>query len=158
MVCLGDPALIQEQIPDVHLHIAGSNPSKAVVELACDSVTVHGYVSDERLLELYDASCAVVPLRFGAGVKGKVLEAIQHGVPLVTTSVGAEGISEADQIMGIANDTLIFASAVTKHINQSGTSPSNRISWLTKHFSRARASDCIKIGHALLRTLKPKPK
>ena len=84
--------LIQEQIPDVHLHIAGSNPSKAVVELACDSVTVHGYVSDERLLELYGrASCAVVPLRFGAGVKGKVLEAIQYGVPLVTTSVGAEG-------------------------------------------------------------------
>ena len=84
---------LRDSIPGLRLHIAGSNPSQVVLDLASDDVTVHGYVSDEELISLYGrAACAVVPLRFGAGVKGKVLEAIRYGVPLVTTSIGAEGI------------------------------------------------------------------
>ncbi len=52
-----------------------------------------GFVSEEELSRLY-AECrmVVVPLRYGAGVKGKVVEAIYNGAPIVTTSVGAEGI------------------------------------------------------------------
>ena len=42
-----------------------------------------------------------MPLRYGAGVKGKVIEAVYHGVPVVTTEVGAEGIPEADKVMRI---------------------------------------------------------
>ena len=54
-------------------------------------MTVTGYVSDAALGELYDrARVVVAPLRFGAGVKGKVVEAMRLGVPVVTTEVGAQ--------------------------------------------------------------------
>ena len=60
-------------------------------------------------LDLYSTShCAVVPLRFGAGVKGKVLEAIQYGVPLVTTLVGAEGIPDYQKVMAVSDDPRIL--------------------------------------------------
>lgn len=107
--------LIQARVPELHVHIAGSNPSSDVLALASDLVTVHGYVTDERLGELYArSSCAVVPLRFGAGVKGKVLEAIQREVPLVTTTVGAEGIPDAATVMTIADTAEAFADGVVQ--------------------------------------------
>ncbi|MGD2009115.1 MAG: glycosyltransferase family 4 protein, partial [Cellvibrionales bacterium] len=132
--------LIQDRVPDVRLHIAGSNPSRAVLDLASDSVTVHGYVSDERLLELYGrACCAVVPLRFGAGVKGKVLEAIQYGVPLVTTAVGAEGIPDAQDIMAIGRDEAGIADRVVDAIQSQSSAGDAHGSWLEHYFSPARA-------------------
>ena len=132
--------LIRDQVPDVRLHIAGSNPSKAVLDLASDSVTVHGYVSDERLLELYGrASCAVVPLRFGAGVKGKVLEAIQYGVPLVTTTVGAEGIPDAQDIMAIGRDEADIADSAVRAMQSQSSRGDAHGPWLEQHFSPARA-------------------
>lgn len=52
-----------------------------------------GFVSEEELSELYrTCRIVVVPLRYGAGVKGKVIEALYNGAPVVTTSIGAEGI------------------------------------------------------------------
>ena len=59
---------------------------------------IEGFLSDEDLEKLY-RSCrmAIVPLRYGAGVKGKVVESAYYQIPLVTTSIGAEGI---DTTMG----------------------------------------------------------
>ena len=58
-----------------------------------NGIVIKGFVSDEELERLY-ATCrvVVVPLRYGAGVKGKVLEALYNGAPVITTSIGAEGI------------------------------------------------------------------
>ncbi len=59
-----------------------------------------GRVSDDELAELYRKSrMMVVPLRFGAGVKGKVIEAFYKGLPIVSTSIGLEGIKGIDQLM-----------------------------------------------------------
>jgi glycosyltransferase involved in cell wall biosynthesis len=132
--------MIKAEVGPVHLNIAGSNPCEAVIGLACEDITVHGYVTDEQLLELYRrAACAIVPLRFGAGVKGKVLEAIKYGAPLVTTSVGAEGIPDAEQVMGIADEANDFANAVATKISQPNVSVQNRGAWLSTHFSREKA-------------------
>ena len=61
-------------------------------------------MSDEELSELYKRTkITVVPLRYGAGVKGKVVEALYNGSCIVTTSVGAEGIPEAESVMLIAD-------------------------------------------------------
>ena len=129
---------LRDSIPDLKLHVAGSNPSQEVLDLASNDVTVHGYVSDEELTLLYGrAACAVVPLRFGAGVKGKVLEAIRYGVPLVTTSVGAEGIPNAVDVMRVADDPKTFAQAVLSEL-QGGTAQKNiREAWLERHFGKA---------------------
>jgi len=138
--------LLEEEIGAVHLHIAGSNPNKAVRELASDNIKVHGYVSDEALLDLYSTShCAVVPLRFGAGVKGKVLEAIQYGVPLVTTSVGAEGIPNATEVMDVADEPEAFAHAVVAKIFGAGMVAGSdlRRGWLHEHFLEAKGKQAI---------------
>ena len=85
--------LVWERLPGTKLSLIGSNPNKEVIDLANDLVQVTGYVTDEELQIRYsDARAAVVPLRFGAGVKGKVVESLSQGVPLVTTQVGAQGL------------------------------------------------------------------
>lgn len=87
---------VRERHPGVHLHLVGSNPAAEVLELAGADVHVTGYVSDDVLKDYY-ARCrvGVAPLRFGGGMKGKVLESMRHGLPLVTTSVGVQGLSAA---------------------------------------------------------------
>ena len=128
--------LIREQVGDVHFNIAGSNPTKSVLDLASDDFMVHGYVSDERLRERYaKAACAVVPLRFGARVKEKVLDAIQYGVPLVTTGVGAEGILDADKVLDICDTSGFFAEAVASAMERTQGTYALRGTWLDENFS-----------------------
>ncbi len=96
--------LVHREIADAHLWLVGSNPTPAVQQLASEAVTVTGYVSDDRLNEFYrNARVAVVPLRFGAGVKSKVVEAMHHGLPLVTTPTGAQGVVGLDQILPVSD-------------------------------------------------------
>ncbi|GGJ44794.1 hypothetical protein GCM10011320_60330 [Neoroseomonas lacus] len=109
--------LIRQQCPEAHLVIAGSNPPENVRALACGHVIVTGRISDEELLRLYRVSrTAVVPLRFGAGVKGKVAEALHLGLPLVTTPIGAEGIPGIDEVVPISTEAPDIAEAVVRLI------------------------------------------
>jgi len=102
--------LIRAQVPQVRLCLAGSSPTEEVRALASEQVTVTGYVSEERLMSLY-RSCrvAIVPLRFGAGVKGKVLEALHYGLPLVTTSIGAQGIEGLGSVTAVTDEAAALA-------------------------------------------------
>ncbi len=98
------------QEPHVKLCLVGSKPTVEVQALASHQVEVTGWVSEEKLSELYAASrVAVVPLRFGAGVKHKVVEAMSSGVPLVTTSVGAQGLPGLENASAVADDENILA-------------------------------------------------
>lgn len=84
---------IVERFPDIIWNIVGKVSDLNRNRLIDDNIVVHGWMSDEDLKKLYDTCrIAVVPLRFGSGVKGKIIEAAYHGLPVVTTSVGAEGI------------------------------------------------------------------
>ncbi|MEO0437603.1 MAG: glycosyltransferase [Pseudomonadota bacterium] len=137
------PAL-RERLDSPHLHLVGSNPPEAVQGLACSDVTVHGYLSDAELDQLYrEAAIAVVPLRFGAGVKGKVIEAIAQGLPLVTTTIGAEGIPAAADVMWIAGNAKTFSDLICTILNSDEKRKeklSRYQSWLEEHFSRRAAS------------------
>lgn len=76
-------------------------------------VHVLGFVSDEELRSLYNrCRLVVVPLRYGAGVKGKVIEALYYGAAVVTSSVGAEGIPGAEEVMRIADHADVLAEAI----------------------------------------------
>jgi hypothetical protein len=94
------PAVWQE-CPQAVLYLVGSNPTDEVKVLAqAGRVVVTGGVSEQALAEHYaDARVSVVPLRFGAGVKLKVLETMQSGIPLVTTSVGLQGLPEVSAVL-----------------------------------------------------------
>ena len=96
--------------PGIQLHIVGSNMPDEIKSLDGDGIKVHGFLSDEALTELYQqVRASIVPLRFGAGVKGKVLEAMFHGIPVFTTTIGAEGVPSADAALFIADDAPSFA-------------------------------------------------
>ena len=99
----------------VRLSIAGSRPPAEVLALQAADIEVLGFVSDDCLRSLYrQAHIAVAPLRFGAGVKGKVIEAMARGCPVVTTGVGAQGIQGADELMFIGDRADALAAQVLR--------------------------------------------
>lgn len=106
--------LIHRRLPKLRLSLIGSNPTPEVEALASDRVTVTGFVPD---MEPYLESCrlSVAPLRYGAGVKGKVNQSLAHGLPCVMTSIAAEGMYlEHGKSAMIADSAADFAAAVVK--------------------------------------------
>jgi glycosyltransferase involved in cell wall biosynthesis len=139
--------LVTAARPQIHLHVVGSNPTDAVQALQSEQVTVYGYLSDDELDELYRrVRQVIVPLRFGAGVKGKVLEGIQKSLPLVTTSVGAEGIPEAESVMTIVDSAEDFAAAVVR-LDDGDTTALAKLEvypeWLGRNFCKGNAARII---------------
>jgi glycosyltransferase involved in cell wall biosynthesis len=105
---------IRDQVPSARLLIAGSDPPPSVRALAGEHVEVLGYVPDLAPL-LRAASVSVAPLRYGAGQKGKVGEAMSFALPVVTTSIGAEGFQLQNGTHAIvADDPADFAAAVVR--------------------------------------------
>lgn len=139
--------IITAQRPGVRLHVVGSNPTEVVQSLQCEQVLVYGYLSDEDLADLYrTVRLSVVPLRYGAGVKGKVLEAVQKNIPLVTTSVGAEGIPDAESVMTIAETAEDFAQRVIELDAGDITllaKMQNYSQWLRDNYSREHLQQVI---------------
>ena len=101
---------VWERRPEARLSLVGSNPTAEVLALASERVEVTGFVDDAELQRRYaQARVAVVPLRYGAGVKSKVVEALQQGLPLVTTSVGAQGLPGVEATCTVADDEAVLA-------------------------------------------------
>jgi glycosyltransferase involved in cell wall biosynthesis len=110
--------LVSRSIPGIVLNVVGSNPPKEILNLKSDSVNVTGYVSDEDLVEFYrKCRISVLPLRVGAGVKGKLLEAMYHRVPTVITPVAAEGVYHIDSHSIIASTPAEFAKGISRLYN-----------------------------------------
>jgi len=104
--------IIRKRI-QMNFYIVGSNPPSEIQNIKQDGVVIKGFVTDEELTELYNnCKIVVVPLRYGAGVKGKVIEAIYNGLPIITTSCGAEGIKNSEGVFVVANGEESFANAV----------------------------------------------
>ncbi len=103
---------------DIPFYIVGSKATDKIKKLHGGNIIVKGFVSEEELNRLYDTcKLVVVPLRYGAGVKGKVVEALYYGTPMVTTSVGAEGIEGVEEIIEIADEANDFAESVLRLYN-----------------------------------------
>ncbi len=101
--------------PAATLTLAGSNPTAEVMALQQDPhIEVTGQLSVEELAARYRrARVTVVPLRFGAGVKLKVVEAMQQGVPLVTTSTGLQGLPDVASAVKPTNDAETMAERIS---------------------------------------------
>lgn len=110
--------LIKRHIPEIKLYVVGSNPPEDLKAKASDDIIVTGFVTDEELEAYYNNSrLVVVPLRYGAGVKGKVVEALYYQVPVVTTLIGAEGLEHAGSVMVIEDKPTDFADSVVNLYN-----------------------------------------
>lgn len=106
--------LVLKHFPSMKLYLAGSGMPEEILKLASNNIIILGQLSDTALNSLYQkVKLIVVPLRFGAGVKGKVVEAIFNKVPVVTTSIGAEGIPHNGLLL-VKDDVDEFAEAIIK--------------------------------------------
>ncbi len=106
--------LIQGQIPDIKFHLIGSKAPQRISALNGNGVVFHGHVPD---LGPWLDGCrlSVAPLRYGAGVKGKVNISMSHGQPVVATTAGAEGIhAHAGEDIMVADNPDEFAKAVVQ--------------------------------------------
>ncbi len=106
--------LIHAQLPELQFHLIGSNAPERVRSLSGDGVVFHGFVES---LQPFLSGCrlAVAPLRYGAGVKGKVNMSMAHGQPVVATPAAVEGMfAEHERELLVAEDAPSFAREVVR--------------------------------------------
>lgn len=109
-------SLIRKQLPDVNLRIYGAYPSQKVLQLhqPKERFYIMGRAENAKSV-VSEARVVLAPLRFGAGLKGKLVEAMECGTPSVTTSIGAESMHGILPWNGfIADDPQVFADAAVQ--------------------------------------------
>ncbi|WP_432410257.1 glycosyltransferase [Rasiella sp. SM2506] len=107
---------LQQKFPQAELHIYGAYVPQQLQEMhnPKDRFFIKGWVQDISEI-MQKARVQVAPLPFGAGLKGKILDAFQNGLPTVTTSIGAEGMYErASKATIIADDWKDFSSQAVR--------------------------------------------
>jgi glycosyltransferase involved in cell wall biosynthesis len=106
--------LIQREIPEIAVHIIGSDAPDRIKAMASPGVNILGY---QASLGPWMQECriSVAPLRYGAGMKGKIGQSMSEGLPVVTTSLGAEGMHLQNEIdVLIADGEEPFAKSVIR--------------------------------------------
>lgn len=108
--------ILRTMLPGVHITLAGSHPPGEVrkYERGDSRVAVTGFVADHRAL-LASHLVGIAPLRYGAGMKGKIGEYLACGLPCVSTSIGVEGMDmRHEHEVLIADDSTRFARAIVR--------------------------------------------
>lgn len=110
---------VLEDFGDSKLHIVGKNSHQSLMQLceSFESVMLHGYVESLDSV-LRQCSIGIAPLLSGAGVKGKVLTYLSHGLSVVSTSFGAQGIPACPpDVLSIANDPTQFSCCLKEKLS-----------------------------------------
>ncbi|MBI5820923.1 MAG: glycosyltransferase [Verrucomicrobia bacterium] len=105
---------VAKRLSDAKLFIVGDRPPQEIQQLAGDRIVVTGFVPS---VEPYLSRCrvSVAPLRYGAGMKGKIGEAAAAGLPVVSSSIGVEGMGLCDNQQALVADTpKAFAEAIVR--------------------------------------------
>jgi GT2 family glycosyltransferase/glycosyltransferase involved in cell wall biosynthesis len=139
--------LIRTELPNVRFHVIGSNVPDAIRALADEHVIVHGYIED---ITPYMDGCrvSVAPLRYGAGVKGKVNLAMSYGLPVVATTIAVEGMHvNAGTDVLVGDDAARFAAMVVLVYRDEvlwSTLSANGLANVERHFSFAAARAAVR--------------
>jgi GT2 family glycosyltransferase len=106
--------LLRKQLPGVRFYAVGSKTPAEIQKLASEDVIITGFVEDLNPF-LDKIRVSVAPLRYGAGIKGKIGSAMAVGLPVVATSLAAEGMSLTDgENILVADGAEAFASAIAR--------------------------------------------
>ena len=112
--------LVLESVPGAHLYVVGKDPGREILSRASERVTVTGFVPDVRPY-MARGEVFIIPLHIGGGIRGKALEAMAMSLPIVTTTIGCEGIHLKDGYSSLFADTPeAFAGAVTRLLRDAG--------------------------------------
>jgi glycosyltransferase involved in cell wall biosynthesis len=114
--------IIREQLPDAEMHVFGANVNKVIQDLHDPEhgFFIKGFCGDLSST-FVNYRVLLAPLRYGAGIKGKIVEAWKHGLPVVTTPIGSEGMTDCGLTWGgIVASTVqdICDAAVHLHSNE----------------------------------------
>ncbi len=129
---------LRSTLPGLRLHVIGQPVPLALREFEADDLILHGFVAD---LEPYMDGCriSVAPLRYGAGVKGKVNMAMSYGLPVVATPAAVEGMHiQAGSDVLVAADAEAFAAAIVQLYGDEtlwNTLSANGLANVERHFS-----------------------
>jgi GT2 family glycosyltransferase len=140
--------IVQQQIPSIKFIIAGSFPPEEITALQSDSINVKGFVAEQELSNLYKSvKVAVIPLRYGAGVKGKTVEALYNGLPIVSTNIGIEGMP-GDQkfLQGFDEPHAFAAQIISLYTNENALRKASLdgVNYINQYFTHAAAANKIK--------------
>jgi glycosyltransferase involved in cell wall biosynthesis len=129
--------------PDLRIYIVGKYSKNFIDIYSSKNVEFKGNISDNELNDLYLSSrMAVIPLRYGAGVKGKTIEAFYNGIPIITTDYGIEGLSDINDFTLLANDAQKFSELIIKLYNDKDiliNIHSKSLKYIQTHFSYEHA-------------------
>lgn len=132
------PSILKE-IPECKFIVAGSNPTEKIRSLASENIVVTGFVPDDLLNEYYQqCRVCVIPLRFGAGVKGKTIEALSKKIPIVSTPIGVEGLYDIESYVESTAEPNGFAQKVINYYKDDDLAEktvSKYHEYLSKYFS-----------------------
>ena len=127
--------------PATTLYLLGSNPPPEIAGLASGKIVVTGFIPDDVLADHYRrARIVIAPLLFGAGMKGKVVEGMRFGVPVVTTTVGAQGLADATDALSVSDAAEVQADLVLKLLSDDDLwrrRSTASLAYARRHFSRA---------------------
>jgi len=145
--------IVWRAVPNMRVTLLGNNPPRAVTSLRSRLVDVPGFIADVEPFFL-SHRLFVAPLRFGAGMKGKIGHGLSYGLPVVTTSIGAEGFGLRDTYDSmIADGTAGFAAAILRLYSDSNLwnqVSRNSIATLEPFTSTAVSSSLLQMLHAVL--------
>ncbi|MCA7024257.1 MULTISPECIES: glycosyltransferase [Stenotrophomonas] len=140
--------LIRQRLPEIRFHCIGADVPDSLRALAATQpgVQVHGYVPDV-VPWMAGGRVAVAPLRFGAGVKGKINLSMAHGQPVVATHCAAEGmhLHDGEDVL-VADDARAFADAVVRlHDDEAlwRRLSGNGLDNIARHFSMDAAREVV---------------
>lgn len=140
---------VLERRPDMRWHVVGGKATLEVQALASKNILIEGFLPDEDLEKLYrECRMAVVPLRYGAGVKGKVVESAYYQIPLVTTSIGAEGLSREEAFMAVEDDGEKLAETICRLYEdypKLREMSDNGVRFIENHFTLAEAQRVLEM-------------
>ena len=139
--------IVRIELKEVQFHVAGLGSEGLINK---PGVVVHGFVDDlDKFVD--DMTIIVAPVRYGTGVKIKVIDAITYGKPLVTTSIGIEGTDETiKNFTWICDDSQTFAKAILSiydNYEEACNKAENARRWVASNYN---AEEYLCIFHSIV--------
>lgn len=138
---------VLKKYPEMILNIVGTHIPIVIKKLQSKNIKISENMSDEDLKSLYQkCRIAIAPLRFGAGVKGKIVEAAYYQIPIITTSIGVEGLDNSFGALLVEDDALkiaqLICSIYTDFEKLKKISDSEKV-FIEKYFTTEKAKEIL---------------